>query len=103
MKSIRSFLIYTLLYGKMNITRQQLAIMLWRYAKYKGKDLSASSDLKEFTDVNKISSNALVQMKWAVGVGIISGNANKTLNPKGNATRAEVAAMITNYCNKVGK
>ena len=86
-----------------NITREQLAVILWKYAKYKGKSVTASNNLSGFTDTNKISSWALTQVKWAVGAGVISGNANKTLNPLGNATRAEVAAMMEKYCKKVGR
>lgn len=86
------------------ITREQLAVILYKYAKYKGKNVSKTSDLKGFTDVDKIGSYALTQVKWAVGVGIINGNTKtKTINPKGNATRAEVATMIMNYCIKVGR
>ena len=84
-----------------NITREQLAVILNRYAKYKGKDVSATKDLSEFKDANKISSYAISQMKWAVGAGVITGNADKTLNPQGTATRAEASAMLYKYCIKV--
>ena len=53
--------------------------------------------MKGFTDTNKISSYALPQVKWAVGTGIIKGNANGTLNPGGTATRAEAATMIMRF------
>ena len=89
-----------------NITREQLAVILWKYAKYKGKNVSASNDLKNFKDAKKISSYAITQMKWAVAVGVITGNNNTnppTLNPLGTATRAEVAAMMEKYCKKVGR
>jgi len=91
-----------------NIQRQQLAVILNKYAKYKEKDVSAINNLEEFTDKNKISSYAINQMKWAVGAEVISGNEDKvtgekTLNPKGNATRAEAAAMLEKYCKNVGR
>ena len=86
-----------------NVTREQLAVILWKYARYKGKDTSKTNDLKGFGDVNKISSWATVQVKWAVGAGVITGNADKTLNPQGNATRAECATMMEKYCKKVGR
>ena len=86
-----------------NITREQLAVILWKYAKYKGKYVSTTNDLLTFKDTNKISSWSLHQVKWAVGAGVITGNADKTLNPGGNATRAEVAAMMEKYCKKVGR
>jgi len=90
------------------IQRQQLAVILNKYAKYKGKNVTQTNNLKEFTDNSKISSYAVSQMKWAVGAGVISGNENKqtgekTLNPKGEATRAEVAAMMEKYCKRVGR
>ncbi|MCX4302508.1 MAG: leucine-rich repeat protein [Clostridia bacterium] len=85
------------------ITREDLSVILYKYAKYKGKNLSKSNNLSAFSDRNKISSYALPQMKWAVGVGVITGNKNGTLNPRGTATRAEAAAMIQKYCQKVGR
>jgi len=91
-----------------NIQRQQLAVILNKYAKYKGKKVTQINDLKEFSDSNLISKYALTQMKWAVGAGVISGNENratgkKTLNPKGEANRAEVAAMMQKYCKNIGR
>ena len=85
-----------------NITREQLAVILYKYARYKGKDISKTNDLKSFTDAGKVASYALKQVKWAVASGVITGS-NAKLNPKGNATRAEVAAMMEKYCKKVGR
>ncbi len=85
-----------------NITREQLAIILYKYAKYKKKDVSKTTELTAFSDSNKVASYALKQVKWAVASGVITGS-NGKLNPKGNATRAEVAAMMEKYCKKVGK
>ena len=84
------------------ITREQLAIMLHNYAKYKGKNVSASGDLTKFTDYKNVASYALNAMKWAVGSKVITGS-NGKLNPKGTATRAETAAMIQKYCINVGR
>lgn len=86
-----------------NITREDLAVILNKYAKYKGKDTSKTNDLSGFTDTHKISNYALTQIKWAVGAGVITGNADKTLNPKGASTRAEAAAMFEKYCKRVGR
>ena len=86
-----------------NITREQLAVILNRYARSKGKDMTKSNNLNKFSDVNNISSYALNSIKWAVGSGVITGNADGTINPKGNATRAEVAAMLEKYCKRVGR
>lgn len=76
-----------------SITREQLAVMLWRYA---GQPASNTS-LTGFTDIGKASDYTLTALQWAVEKGIISGKGNGTLDPTGNATRAEVAQMLMNY------
>ena len=86
-----------------DIIRQDLAGILRNYAKYKKKNVSVTSDLKKFKDYKKVDSYANTAMQWAVGKGVITGNSDGTLNPKGTATRAEVAAMIQKYCKKIGK
>ncbi len=88
---------------KDNVLRQDLAGMLRNYAKYKKKNVSVTTDLSKYSDYKKIETYAIDSMKWAVGSGVITGNANGTLAPKGNATRAEAAAMIQKYCQKVGR
>ena len=85
-----------------NITREQLAVMLYKYAKYRGKNVSNLGNITTFTDYKQVASYATTQVKWAVGAGVITGSNNK-LNPKGNATRAEAASMLYKYCSKVGK
>ena len=72
------------------ITREQLAAMLWRYA---GRPASAKKDL-DFADTGKISDYALEAVEWAVEQGIMQGRGNGILDPRGNATRAEVATML---------
>lgn len=79
------------------ITREQLAAMLYRYAKLTGLDTSARGDLNKFSDAADVSGWAEEAMQWAVGAGIIGGS-NGKLNPKGLATRAEVAAMLMRFC-----
>ena len=87
-----------------NIIRQDLAVILKNFAEYQHKNTSKSDDLSGFSDKSKVSNYALPAMKWAVGAGVITGNAKtKTIDPKGNATRAEVAAMLQKYCTKVGR
>lgn len=78
-----------------SITREQLAVMLWRYV---GKP-TANSELP-FNDASQISSYALPAMRWAVGNAILNGKGNGILNPKGFTTRAQVAQMFTNYLAK---
>lgn len=81
-----------------NITRQQLATMLYRYAQYKGMDTGARGDLSGFKDVEEISfSYAGDPMAWAVGVGIITGTGNAILKPRGYATRVQATAMLQRF------
>ena len=84
-----------------NITREQLAVIFNKYAKYKGKNVSATNNLSGFSDKNKVSSYATAQVKWAVGAGVITGTADKKLNPQGSATRAEAASMLYKYSTKI--
>ena len=81
-----------------DITREQMAAMLYRYAQYKGYDVSqAGMEVREFTDYDQISGWALEGMTWAVNAGIISGVGSNTLNPLGTASRAEAAAMLMRF------
>lgn len=77
-----------------DVTREQLATMLWRYAKDLGMDVTASDDLDGFTDGDTVSSYASDAAKWAVGTGLIRGKDGGRLDPTGNATRAEVATVL---------
>lgn len=79
-----------------DITREQLAVMLWRYA---GKPAPSGTTLN-FTDANKVSSWALDAMRWATENGIVNGKGNGILDPKGFATRAEVAQMLKNCLDR---
>ena len=85
-----------------NISREQIATMLYRYAKYKGYDVSAAeiTNLDYYTDSLEISSYAVSAFKWAVGESIVSGKTETTLDPADNATRAETAALLMRICNK---
>lgn len=83
------------------ITREQLATILYRYSKYKGYSVRAIGALYEFPDQNKISDFALSAMSWAVGAGLISGTGDHTLSPDGNASRAQVAAVLMRYCKNI--
>lgn len=84
-----------------NITREQMALMMYRYARYKGYDTSKRADFSKFTDANRVSSFAEKAMQWAFGNGIITGKDNGTrLDPQGNANRAECAAIIKRFLQK---
>ena len=80
-----------------NITREQLAVIFYNYAKYKGYDVSATSDLSGFSDAGDVSPWALDAMHWAVGSGIMGGYGDGILGPQGTATRAQVAAMLHRF------
>lgn len=79
------------------ITREQLAMVFYNYAKFKGYNITASGDLSAFTDAGEISAWAQEAMKWAVGSGLMNGKGNGIIDPKGTATRAEVAAMLHKF------
>ena len=83
-----------------NITREQLAAILYRYAKYQDKDVTASASLDSFSDAASVSGYALDAMRWACGMKLING-ANGKLDPSGPATRAQVAAILQRYCENV--
>lgn len=84
-----------------NITREQMALMLFRYAKYKGFDTSARSGLGQFPDGGTVSPFALEAVQWSVNVGIIMGNGNGTLVPVGPTDRAACATMVMRYLTKI--
>ena len=76
-----------------NITREQLAVMLWRYA---GSPAATDKEL-HFTDADKASGYALEALRWAVENGVINGKGGGILDPKGLATRAQTAQMLKNF------
>ena len=82
------------------ITREQLAVILWKYSKYKGTYKNVTADYNKFSDSQNISDFAKKGMNWAVGVGVITGSQGKLL-PQGSASRAEAVSMIYKYCTKV--
>lgn len=80
-----------------SITREQMATILYRYAAYKGYDVSGRADLSAFADGSLVSSWATDAMAFAVDAGIINGRDDGTLDPTGTATRAEVAQILMNF------
>ena len=84
-----------------NINREQMATMMYRYAKSKGYDVSNKTDFSKYADAGKVSAYADEAMQWAVGNGIITGKNNGTvLDPQGNATRAECATIMMRFMEK---
>ena len=87
-----------------NINREQMAVMMYRYANYKGYDTGNKADFNNFSDADRVSAYAEEAMRWAVGNKIISGKNNGTLlDPQGNATRAECATIIMRFTEKFEK
>jgi hypothetical protein len=77
-----------------NISREQIATMLYRYVNYLGIDTGARGDVSKFKDGKEVSSWASDAMAWAVEVGLFKGDETGSLNPKADATRAEVATLM---------
>ena len=86
-----------------NVTREQFAVMLYKYARFKGYDLTAAGDLTQFPDAGSISSWAETALSWANGKGLINGNEDGTLAPGGTATRAQAASILANFDQNVAK
>lgn len=84
------------------VTREQLATILYRYAKQKGYDVSKSAALTAFSDADKVSGYAAEAMQWAVAEGLLQGS-NGRLNPQGSATRAQVATILMRFMEKIAK
>ncbi len=83
-----------------SITREQIAAIFYRYAEFKGEDVSKRADISKFPDGSKVSKYARDAMSWAVAEGLISGTKvgdKDYLDPKGNATRAQVATILMRY------
>ena len=80
-----------------NITREQIGAIMFRYAQYKGMDAVTLEENLHFADANEISEYAVSAMNWAVGTGLMKGKSATTINPKDNATRAEIAAILQRF------
>ena len=87
-----------------NLTREQMALILYRYAEYKGYDVSQGGmAAREFVDSDKISDWAGQAVTWAVNAGLLSGRSGNQLDPSGTATRAEVAQVLTSFMQNVAQ
>ena len=81
-----------------SITRQELAVMMYRYAQMEGKPVDAAGDLEKFPDADWLSSYAYSGMSWATGIGLIQGmGTDGRLNPQGEISRAECATILSRY------
>ena len=81
------------------VTREQLAAMLYRFAQARGDDVSIgeSTNLLSYADAADISEWAFPALEWACGAGVLEGDGSR-LNPQGQATRAELAALLARFC-----
>ena len=82
-----------------DITREQMATMLWRYAKLMGMDVISGENTStlRFTDASSASEYAIPALQWACAEGIVTGKPGGIIDPRGNATRAEVTAMLHRF------
>ena len=82
-----------------NITREQIAAIMFRFAKYKGYDVSVgeSTNILSYTDARDVSEYTVSAMQYAVGSGLMNGKTESTINPLDNATRAEIAAILQRF------
>jgi hypothetical protein len=92
-------------YGPDNIiTREQLAAIMYRYAVFTEIDVSINEDLlPNYADASDISEYAVTPLQWACGSGLITGKPNGILDPLGEATRAEFAAILTRYLSSIAE
>ena len=85
------------------LTREQLALILYRFAQYKGYDVTGTSDLTAYADGSSVSGWAAEAMSWAVNAGLISGVGGNQIAPTGTASRAQVAQILMNFCENVAR
>lgn len=85
------------------VTREQMAVILRRFAKINGMDVSEIADISKFSDADDISNFAIDAMKWAYKTELINGTSETELSPKDVSTRAQVAAVLTRFCENSAK
>ncbi|WP_347488557.1 InlB B-repeat-containing protein [Desulfoscipio sp. XC116] len=83
-----------------NVTREEIAAMMYQYAKLVGVDTLVQGDTAQYSDADQISGWAADGVSWAVGSGLLKGKDGDALDPRGEASRAEVAAMMQRLVNK---
>lgn len=83
------------------ITREQMATILYQYARYKQYDMAVTGNVSYFTDGSKASGYAAIPFGWAIGKGLVNGCGNDLLDPLANAERAHVAAVMKSFCERV--
>ncbi len=79
------------------VSRQQLAAILWRYARLAGADSGRRTSLRGYRDAGDVSAYAQEPLRWALAEGILQGTADGRLNPGGSATRAQTAVILSRF------
>ncbi|MBQ8391722.1 MAG: S-layer homology domain-containing protein, partial [Clostridia bacterium] len=86
-----------------DISREQMALIIYRFAKMQGYNIGDEADVSAFADAESVSDWALDAMKWANKTKLITGTSETTLSPKATATRSQVAAILMRFCENVAK
>ena len=86
-----------------DISREQMALIIYRFAKMQGYNVSDASDLSNFADKSDVSDWAIDALSWANKTELVNGTSETTLSPKATATRAQVAAILMRFCENVAK
>ena len=86
-----------------DISREQMALIIYRFAKKQGYNVSDASDLSNFADTSDVSDWAIDAIRWANKTELVNGTSETTLSPKATATRAQVAAILMRFCENVAK
>ena len=86
-----------------DITREQMVLIIYRYAKMQGFDAGGASNLENFTDAKDVSDWALDAIRWAIKTKLVNGTSETTLSPKATATRAQAAAILMRFCENIAK
>ena len=86
-----------------DITREQMALIIYRFAKMRGIDTTDASNLESFTDAKDVSDWSLDAIKWANSVTLVNGTSETTLSPKDTATRAQASTILMRFCEMIAK
>ncbi len=86
-----------------DLTREEAATILYRYATYKKYDVTTTASLAGYTDAASVQSYATAPMSWAVGTELIGGTTATTLSPSGGAIRAQIATILMRFCENIVK
>ena len=80
-----------------------MALIIYRFAKMQGYDVTEKADILVFEDANEVSDWALDALSWANKTELVNGTSETTLSPKATATRAQVAAILMRFCKNVAE